>query len=216
MNTMQRAVIFDMDGVIVDSEDFWKRAEKEVFTSLGVHVTEEHSALTKSMTTLEVTKFWFEKYPWQGTALNVVEQMVIDRVIDLINKEDCRIKGVKAFIENLKSNNFKIGLATNSPNKIIPAVLKKMEIGHLFDTVSSAEFEENGKPDPAIYLTTAAKLNIRVANCIAIEDSYSGMLAAKRAGMKVVAFTNGNSNIDFEIADFKIDHFDYFNIDTLN
>src|SRR5690606_40363854 len=61
---------------------------------------------------------------------------------------------------DLKAKNYKIGLATNSPNRIIPAVLKKLDILHLFDTVSSAEFEDNGKPDPAIYLTTAAKLKV--------------------------------------------------------
>lgn len=216
MHTTEKAVIFDMDGVIVDSEEFWVKAEKEVFTSLGVDVTTEYSELTRSMTTLEVTKFWFNKYPWQDVAFNVVEQMVVSRVIEFIEKEDCKISGVKEVIEELRSRKFRIGLATNSPLRIIPAVLQKFEIAHLFDAVSSAEFEENGKPHPAIYLTTAAKLNIPPDNCIAIEDSYSGMLAARRAGMKVIAFTNGNNDIDFDIADYKISNFADFNIDKLN
>ncbi len=205
-----------MDGVIVDSENLWKKAEKEVFTSLGVNVTDEHSELTKSMTTFEVAKFWFDKFPWKNKSLAVVEQMVISRVIELINIEACQINGVKEFIERLKSKNYKIGLATNSPDRIIPVVLQKLGIEHLFDTISSAEFEHRGKPAPAVYLTTAAKLNIAANNCIAIEDSYSGMLAAKNAGMTVVAFTNGNKNTNFEIADYKIDNFEHFNIDTLN
>jgi HAD superfamily hydrolase (TIGR01509 family) len=133
-----------------------------------------------------------------------------------LKRKDCKINGIKEFIESLKARNYKIGLATNSPGKIIPKVLQKLEIEHLFDTVSSAEFEDSGKPDPAIYLTTAAKLNITASNCIAIEDSYSGMLAAKKAGMIVIAYTNGNKDIDFEIADYKIDNFEYFNIDILN
>jgi beta-phosphoglucomutase-like phosphatase (HAD superfamily) len=83
----QKAVIFDMDGVIVDSENIWKKAEKEVFTSLGVDVTDAHSELTQSMTTLEVTKFWFGKFPWQNKSLDLVEQMVISRVIELIETE---------------------------------------------------------------------------------------------------------------------------------
>ncbi|WP_130736521.1 hexitol phosphatase HxpB [Flavobacterium sp. J27] len=213
---IKKAVIFDMDGVIVDSECLWKKAEREVFTSLGVKVTDEYSKLTKSMTTFEVTRFWFDKFPWQDKGLDVVEQMVIDKVIELIENEDCKINGVKNFIENLKSKKFKIGLATNSPNKIIPTVLQKLEIEHLFDAVSSADFEENGKPDPAIYLTTAAKLNITAKNCIAIEDSYSGMLAAKKAGMTVIAFTNDNALLNFDIADYKIDRFDDFDIERLN
>lgn len=214
--TIQKAVIFDMDGVIIDSENLWKKAEKEVFTSLGVNVTHEDSELTKSMTTFEVTKFWFDKFPWEDKSNDIVEHMVISRVIELIDTEDCKINGIKEFIERLKAKNYKIGLATNSPYKIIPKVLQKFDIQHLFDTVSSAEFEDNGKPAPAIYLTTAEKLNVTTNNCIAIEDSYSGMLAAKNAGMTVVAFTNGNKDLDFEIADYKIDAFDHFNIDIFN
>ena len=212
----QKAVIFDMDGVIVDSEGIWKQAEAEVFTALGVDVTDEYSEITKSMTTSEVTKFWFDKFSWKNKSLDTVEQMVVSRVIALIDTKDCQINGVKEFLETLKAKNYKIGLATNSPNRIIPAVLKKLDILHLFDTVSSAEFEDNGKPDPAIYLTTAAKLKVAANECIAIEDSYSGMLAAKNAGMTVVAFTNGDTEIDFEIADYKIDTFKDFNIEILN
>ncbi|WP_244212184.1 hexitol phosphatase HxpB [Flavobacterium psychrophilum] len=213
---MQKAVIFDMDGVIIDSENLWEKAEKEVFTALGVNVTYELSELTKSMTTIEATKFWFDKFPWQEKSIDIVEQMVISRVVELIDKEDCKIKGVKEFIERLKAKNYKIGLATNSPNKIIPKVLQKLDIQHLFDTVSSAEFEENGKPSPSIYLTTAVKLNVTANNCIAIEDSYSGMLAAKSAGMTVIAFTNGKKKKNFGIEDYIIDNFEDFNTDIFN
>lgn len=214
--TDNKAVIFDMDGVLVDSEELWKQAENEIFSSLGVAVTDEYSEITKSMTTFAVTKFWFDIFPWKGQSLDVVEQMVVSRVIELIDTKECRINGVKEFIERLKARNYKIGLATNSPNRIIPTVLKKLDAFHLFDTVSSADFEHNGKPAPAIYLSTASKLNVAPRNCIAIEDSYSGMLAAKNAGMIVVAFTNDNPILDFEIADYKIDKFEDFNFDTFN
>lgn len=149
--TTKKAIIFDMDGVIIDSEKYWKQAEYEVFTSLGVKVTNEDSEMTKSMTTSEVTKFWYGKCPWENKDLNIVEQMVVSRVIEFIETEDCQINGVKSFIEKLKTNNYKIGLATNSPHRIIPVVLNKLGISHLFDSVISAEFEEKGKPDPAIY-----------------------------------------------------------------
>ena len=132
---------------------------------------------------------------------------------DLIENKECSVSGVKVFIENLRKQNYKIGLATNSPKRIITTVLNKFDISHLFDTVSSAEFENMGKPHPAIYINTAKKLDVEPKNCIAIEDSYSGMLAAKSAGMTVCAFTNGNKNVNFKIADFKIDHFEYSIID---
>ena len=181
-----------MDGVIIDSERLWKQAEWEVFSSLGVTVSEEHSLLTQTMTTREVTQFWFNKYPWQEAAFDTVEQQVISRVMELIETEDCRINGVAELLQLLKSQGYRIGLATNSPYRIIPAVLKKTETAAFFDAISSAEFELNGKPHPAVYLSTAAKLKVSSANCIAIEDSNSGMKAAKSAGMTVVAFSNGN------------------------
>jgi len=204
----KKAIIFDMDGVLIDSEKYWKQAEYEVFTSLGVKVTNEDSELTKSMTTSEVTKFWYGKYPWENKDFNIVEQMVISRVIEFIESEDCQMNGVKSFIEKLKINNYKIGLATNSPNRIIPVVLNKLDISHLFDAILSAEFEKKGKPDPAIYNKAAQKLNTRPEDCVVIEDSYTGMLAAKNAGMTVIAYTNGNKEINYDIADYKLDCFE--------
>lgn len=200
-----------MDGVIIDSERLWKQAEWEVFSSLGVTVSEEHSLLTQTMTTREVTQFWFNKYPWQEAAFETVEQQVISRVMELIETEDCRINGVPELLQLLKSQGYRIGLATNSPYRIIPAVLKKTETAAFFDAISSAEFEVNGKPHPAVYLSTAAKLKVNSADCIVIEDSNSGMKAAKSAGMTVVAFSNGNHALDFEWADYKIAHLaDFF------
>lgn len=202
-----KAVIFDMDGVIIDSEPFWQRAEFEVFSSLGVIVDSEFTSLTKTMTTVEVTKFWYEKFPWESKSMEQVEEMVVSRVIEMIKESGSEIEGIESFIEKLKSNGFKIGLATNSPYKIIPIVLKKAGISEYFDILFSAEFVEFGKPDPAVYLMTSKKLGINPENCIVIEDSYSGMLAAKKAGMKVAAFTNGNQDVNVSLADYKIESF---------
>lgn len=203
----KKAVIFDMDGVLVDSEKFWKQAEYEVFTALGVNVTDEWSVYTQSMTTREVPRFWYEKFPWKGKTLDEAEQGVVEEVMRLISSEDCVISGIKAYIEELRSRNLKIGLATNAPEKLIPVVLKVTETAHLFDAVSSVEFELQGKPHPDVYLTTARKLNIHPGECLAIEDSVSGMLSARNAGMTVAAFTNGREGLSFEAAHFVITDF---------
>jgi mannitol-1-/sugar-/sorbitol-6-/2-deoxyglucose-6-phosphatase len=202
-----KAVIFDMDGVIIDSEPFWKNAEFEVFSSLGVVLDKEFTDLTQTMTTIEVTKFWYEKFPWESKSLEEVEDMVISRVMELIEQGRAERNGIEFFIKQLKSNGFKIGLATNSPYKIIPVVLEKAGIADYFDSIFSAEFVEFGKPDSAIYLMTSKELGIDPENCIVIEDSYSGMLAAKKAGMKVVAFINGNQDINISLADYKMESF---------
>ncbi len=204
-----------MDGVLVDSESFWSQAEYEVFTALGVHVTHAEAAITKSMTTSEVTDYWFNKQPWEGTKYSEVEEMVVSRVIDFIETEPCEIPGVRTFIKSIKDAGFKLGLATNSPQKIIPTVLKKMDMLHFFDVILSAEFERKGKPQPDIYLNAARRLGIDTQDCVVFEDSYSGILAAKNAGMTVVAFTNGSRDSCFEIADYTIDSFMDFDVDGI-
>ena len=196
-----------MDGVLVESEAIWKQAEYEVFSSLGVSVTEENSSYTQSLTTKEVTAFWYQKFPWKETPLSEVEEMVVRRVMELILLKDCATLGISAFIKNLKERNFKIGLATNAPEKIIPVVLKKTGTESLFDSVSSADFEEKGKPHPAIYLNTAKKLKVMPEECAVIEDSETGMEAAKKAGMSVIAYTNGKNTVSLQWADYQIEGF---------
>ncbi|BAV08363.1 sugar-phosphatase [Filimonas lacunae] len=197
----KKAVIFDMDGVVIDSEGFWSTAEREVFTSLGVTMTEEDCQLTRTMTMTEASLFWFAKYPWAHVAVKEVEQMVIARVMELIKTTDCEIAYIREFIQHLKSKGFKIGLATNSPAFFIPLCLERAGIAHLFDVVSSAEQEANSKPHPDVYLTTARKLQVLPEECVVIEDSYHGIQAGKKAGMTVIGFSNGNSATAFDIAD---------------
>lgn len=204
----KKAVIFDMDGVIIDSEPLWKQAEFDVFSSLGVVVSEEFTPITQTMTTTEVAAFWFEKSPWENVSLKEVEELVISRVIELIETSNCAILGIRGFIERLKAQGLKIGVATNSPYRIIPSALQKVGVYELIDTISSAEFEEKGKPDPAVYLSASQKLAIAPHECVVVEDSHSGMIAAKKAGMTVVGFTNGRLHKTFELADFTITHFD--------
>ncbi len=204
---MLEAVIFDMDGVIVDSEPFWKLAEKDTFTALGVEVNEELTQFTQKMTTQEVTRFWFEQFPWKGKTHEEVEQMVITRVVELIEQQNCVFPGIQHFVQSLKNKNILTGLATNSPASIIPVVLQKSGLSTLFNTISSAEFEPKGKPHPDIYLNTAKRLEVAPEKCIVIEDSDSGITAAKRAGMKVIQHTNDLQNPKHPLADFFLDNY---------
>ena len=205
------AVIFDMDGVIIDSEELWTRAENAVFSSVGVKLTDELCQLTKTMTTREVTDFWFQKYPWTNKSLEEIENGVIERVAHLIKEEGKAIGGVEELVIKLNRKGYKIGLATNSPSCLIPVVLEKLAIDKYFDAISSAEHELEGKPSPDVYLTTAEKLNVKPENCIAIEDSHSGLLAAKKAGMKTVIIgTNNQQNTKNDNVDYKINDYSKF------
>ncbi|WP_303317184.1 hexitol phosphatase HxpB [Flavivirga abyssicola] len=208
-----KAVIFDMDGVLIDSEPFWEIAEKKVFGSLGVSLTPELCNQTKFMTTNEVTKFWYRHYQWEGKSFQDVQNEVIECVKLLIKKEGKEIKGIKGLLKFIKTKGFKIGLATNAPYELIPIVLEKLNISDYFDFFTSAEFEKMGKPNPAVYLSVAKNLKINPKNCVVFEDSYSGLLSAKSAGMKTVAYRPKKENLIMKekIEDFVIHSFSNLN-----
>lgn len=175
---------------------------------MGVELTEELCKITERMTTSEVTEFWFEKFPWEGKTLKSVENSVVERVSELIKEEGKAIKDVKHFLKKIRLAGFKIGLATNSPAVLIPVVLEKLGLSDYFDAIASSEFEFEGKPNPSVYMTALRKLNLDAKECIAIEDSNSGLMAAKRAGLKTVALSSQNKMSEY--ADHQIHHYNEF------
>lgn len=203
---MFEAVFFDMDGLLINSEPFWKAAEKEVFGDLGIDVTEEHTCKTSLMTTRQVTEYWYSHQPWTEKSLEEVEKNVIQIVGELIENSGITMPGVVELLQYFKQLGYKIGLATNSPYCLVPTVLHKLNIEHYFDITMSSDFVEKGKPSPEIYIKGAFELNVIPSKCIVFEDSTSGIIAALNAGMSVVAVP-GTRNFDdkgFDIANIKI------------
>ncbi len=209
---MFAAAIFDMDGLLIDSEPFWSIAEKEVFGNVGVNVTEQLAIETSRMTTKEVTGYWYRLQPWPNKSLEEIEQAVIEKVGQLIDDKGTIMPGVESTLQFFKERDYKIGLATNSPNVLIQIVLRKLGIEHYFDATSSSDAEVNGKPAPDVYLATARKLRVNPANCIAFEDSKTGIQAALAAGMKVIAVPDQANCYDtgFGIADIIMSCLDQF------
>lgn len=195
-----KGVIFDMDGVIVNSEPFWAEAEHAVFSSKGAVLSPELTAITRLMTTREAVQFWHEKFPWEDPDFEAVEGEVIAHVRSCIGREDCSSPGIKDFVQMLKQSGLSLALATNAPRALVPAALSKAEIEDAFATIVTADDVRKGKPDPEIYLKAAENLGVAPEHCLVIEDSDYGMEAAKRAGMRVVAFTT--ADVHFPHADY--------------
>lgn len=211
---MIQAAIFDMDGILIDSEPLWQQAEREIFSSVGVQVSSELAELTASMTTQEVTEFWYRHFPWSAKSLEQVENEVVDRVGELIIEKGQPMDGVYEILSLLHHRNIKIGLSTNSPYRLIPVVLQTLGIAYYFQCLSSSENEVQGKPHPAVYLTTSKKLNVEPFNCIAFEDSLSGLLSAQKANIKTVAVPSITeySNAKYEIAQLKLSQLSDFTL----
>lgn len=182
-----KAIIYDMDGVLIDSEPLWKIAEIEGFAKVGINLTHIDCEETVGLRIDHVVELWQKKVGWKNKTNQEVSSDIVDILILEINKQGKALEGVYESLEKIKSGGFKIGLATSSDQRIIHAVFEKLKLADYFDEIHSAEFEKYGKPHPAVFLTAAEKLNVHPTDCLVIEDSFNGVLAAKAARMKVIA-----------------------------
>ena len=203
-----KAVIFDMDGVLIDSEPLWRKAMIEGFASIGVLITEEDCKKTTGNRLKEVVEYWFEKLDILDFLPTEIEHRIINMLVKLINNEGKAISGVIEVINFCKNKNIKIGLATSSSNQLMEAVLEKLNLKNTFKSSISAENMEYGKPHPEVFLNCASQLQISPLECIVIEDSINGVIAAKAAFMRVIALPEQENinNHKFSIADYKLNN----------
>jgi HAD superfamily hydrolase (TIGR01509 family) len=211
------AVIFDMDGVLIDSEPLWQEAEIEIFANVGVVLTPALCREVMGKRIDEVVKHWYTKYPWSGPSVEEVELAVVERLVGLIREKGEIMTGVESTLNAISQKGIPIGLATSSHPDVIDAVLEKLSIRHYFTATHSAFHEQYGKPHPGVYISTAKKLNVKPEECIAIEDSPNGVLSAKAAHMYCIAVPDKEHKTDERIltADIILDSLEQLNIDLL-
>ena len=187
MSTQIKAVIFDMDGILIDSEPAWQLAEQTVLNSFGLNLTLEEVEQTTGLRIDQVVSYWYQRFPWPNYDNTAAANRIVNEVIAQINTTGKPMLGVIDSLEACKRLGLKIGLATSSSSRIIHAVLEKLAIGHYFEALESAETLAYGKPHPEVYLNCANALGIAPSQCIAIEDSFNGLIAARAATMQTVA-----------------------------
>jgi sugar-phosphatase len=181
------AVIFDMDGLILDSEPYWRRAQTFAFGTVGLNLSDDDMKHTMGRRIDEVVAHWYHERRWEGATQKDIEALIVDKVIELVKTEGTPLPGVIDVIELIKSKSIPMAIASSSSNEIIDAVVDKFEIRDNFEHIYSAQHETHGKPHPGVYITTASLLGVPVHRCLALEDSPSGVLSAKAAKMKCVA-----------------------------
>lgn len=184
---MIEAVIFDMDGLLIDSEPIWRRSHIDTLARYGVEITEDQIRAMAGKRADEIVQYWRSSYDLMHIPNDDLEAEIVRQVLDNVRQNGREMPGVSPLIELLEVRGIPMAVASSSAPATISTVLDKLAISNRMKHIHSAKNEEFGKPHPAVFLTTAQKLGVNPARCIVFEDSLSGVRAAKSAGMKCVA-----------------------------
>lgn len=203
---MINAIIFDMDGVIVDSEPFWRQAKINAVARFGGSITEQQTYQSSGLRIDEIAEHWIRHCDLDPACKQPLCDAILDEVIKQIKSKGKLLPGVRESLQWLATTDLKVGLASSSPSRLIAAVLDIFDLKKHFSVQLSAEHLEYGKPHPQVYLQAASQLNVAPHHCLAIEDSVNGLLAAKAAKMTGVCVPEPGqeNNPSFGIADYKL------------
>lgn len=215
---MINAAIFDLDGVLIDSEPLWKEAEKKIFRTVGINLTTEMCRQTTGLDCIDTIKHWYKFKSWKNKEPEILRDEIYAEILSLIKTKGRLKEDIERVLKIFKTKNIPVAIASSSPLEIIQTILHTFNLIDEFQVIHSSDSEKSGKPHPAVYLSTAGLLNVNPVKCLAFEDSFYGALSAKSAGMIVVALLDKEDydNTKFNFVDLKISSFKEFNEATLN
>lgn len=209
-----KAVILDMDGVIIDSEPLHQKVEKELLEELGGKMTAEEKESYVGTTDYHLWSTVKEKFSLEPSIEEMI-QMKKDRFMEEIHTISL-VDGFKQVLNTLADEGYLIALASSNNRKAVNQIVKQFDLNSYLETTMSGEDVENGKPNPETFLKTAAKMNVAPKECLVIEDAKNGVEAAKRAGMKCIGFDNPNSGKqDLSKADIVLKNYKEFDLNEI-
>jgi mannitol-1-/sugar-/sorbitol-6-/2-deoxyglucose-6-phosphatase len=179
-------VIFDMDGLLIDSEPLWGEAAQEILGGFGVRLTTEQYHLHTGLRTREFLTWWFQYFGISLENVPRAEEDLVDLVIQKVSRQPVFLPGVPRILELFQERGIQMGLASSSPMRLIDVVVRLGHFDKFLSVKTSAEFLPYGKPHPQVYIDCASELNVSPLHCVAFEDSYNGMISAKAARMACV------------------------------
>lgn len=182
-----KAVLFDMDGIIIDSEIYWEKIELKYAAGKGIKYSQKYHRDIMALSPPELAEVLQKKYGLSET----VEQIMAERNILALQIYKKKAKLMSGFLNLIKKlqGKYKIALVSSSPFEWIDSILRRFKLRPYFDEIISAEEmrDGHGKPHPAIYFFAARRLKVKPKDCLVFEDSVNGIKAAKAAGMFCVA-----------------------------
>lgn len=184
---MIKAVIFDMDGLLVDSEPFWRKAHMTVVAEEGFTITEDDVREMAGRGTDHVVAEWGERFNWDASKNADITERIVKNVISRVAESGKALPGVYKLIETIKQQGIPMAVASSSSPELIEVTLKKLDVEKFMTVIRSTRDEKNSKPFPDVYLTVARLLDVEPSECLVFEDSLNGVKAAKAAGMRCIA-----------------------------
>lgn len=203
---MVRAVIFDMDGVLIDSEALWRQALVEVFAGAGIPYTEMDAIRTQGMRTVDIVEKVLAEYPAAVRTAEELDEAIGERVSELVLATGRVMDGIGHVLDFVERNGLPLGLATSTPRKVALRFIERIGIGKRLDVICTGDEVRYGKPHPEIYILCADRLGVAPEDCLVFEDSVNGVLAAKAARCRCIAVPDPDLFDDrrYGIADYKI------------
>lgn len=212
---MSKAVIFDMDGVLVDTEPEHRKIEHEIFKRLGITPTDEELKSNVGKGQMDTWSGYKEKYGFAEDPEEIVKSEA-QMTREIYMSESLKpIEPAAELLKDCARYGFKIAVATSSEKENEDRVLKRLCLEEYIDVSVAGDMVSSTKPSPEIFLLAAKLLGTKPEDCVVIEDSKNGVLAAKAAGMKAVGYKVTESSQDLSMADIVIDSFDKISIDML-
>lgn len=210
---MLNTVIFDMDGLLIDSEPLWKDAGTETLQQFNVTLTQQQYNDTTGLRTKEWIDHWFRHFnismAHADQAIHRINQLAKEK----IKQKASALPGISYILKFFQDRNFNIGIASSSPLDLINTVTEKLQIDNFIKAKSSAENLLYGKPHPEVFLNCAELFRVAPFNCLVFEDSFNGLIAAKAARMKcvVVPSSQEQHHTKWSLADLKLSSLQNFN-----
>ncbi len=187
MKTKPEAVIFDMDGVIVDSEPWWLVAMDKHFGLAGVDLSAEDYRATTGLRLDQVIEYWYSRRDFGETAPQKLAEDIYTEVLKLVTQNAKLMPGLRDLLASLSDARIPIALASSSSMGLISGIVDFYKIRSYFAVIQSADAVPLGKPHPQVFIQTAKKLGVKdVTKCVVIEDSLNGLTAARAARMPCV------------------------------
>jgi HAD superfamily hydrolase (TIGR01509 family) len=212
-----KAVIFDMDGVLVDSEPLHYASDSELLKRLGISVPDGYLDRFIGMSNPAIWEAISAEFNIQKDVQEILNAQ-LSLKLKLLKRMDLKpIDGIPELLKGIRRAGLPIAVASSSSAIFIKEVLKRIGVDYLIDMFVSGESVPHSKPEPDVFLKAAEFLGVEPADCVVIEDSKNGTIAAKKAGMKCVGFRNPHpGNQDLSVADLVIDDFRKLDVKALS